>query len=262
MFYKHPTAKWANLFLFYRYYAIKLWRLAVVIPTYNESGNLPVLIESLERTLESIGMESSVIIVDDGSPDGTGEIAEELAEKYGGIVVLHRNGKMGLGSAYKDGFAYALDRFNADVIVQMDADNSHDPKYIRDMVKALREGKDVAVGSRRIEHGATVGWGYGRKSISSTANVVARIMCGLGVKDVTSGYRVFRSHCLRQINMNEIRSDGYAFQVEMLYRLQQSKFQICEVPITFVDRREGKSKLNSTEMLKFLSTCARIMFNK
>ena len=238
-----------------------MWRLAVVIPTYNENENLPVLIESLEHTLESTGMESSVIIVDDGSSDGTGEIAEELAEKYGNMV-LHRDGKMGLGSAYKDGFTYALDRFNADVIVQMDADSSHDPKYIHDMVKALREGKDVAVGSRRIEHGAIVGWGYGRKSISSTANVIAKIMCGLGVKDVTSGYRAFRSHCLRQINVNEIRSDGYAFQVEMLYRLQQSKFQICEVPITFVDRREGKSKLNSTEMLKFLGTCARIMFAK
>ncbi|MEE8132662.1 MAG: polyprenol monophosphomannose synthase [Nitrososphaerales archaeon] len=233
-----------------------------MIPTYNEIKNLPILMESLELTLKDINMKSLVIIVDDVSPDGTGEIAEELAVKHGNIVVLHRSGKMGLGSAYKDGFVYALDRFHADIIVQMDADNSHNPKYIHDMVKILREGKDVVVGSRRIEHGITVGWGYYRKSISSTANTVARMMCGLGIKDVTSGFRAFTSRCLRRINMDEIKSDGYAFQVEMLYRLEDSGFKICEIPITFVNRREGKSKLKSNEMFEFLGACTRIMFNR
>jgi dolichol-phosphate mannosyltransferase len=233
-----------------------------VIPTYNEKKNLPTLIELLEQTLKNIGMQSLVIIVDDSSPDGTGEIAEELGVRYGNIVVLHRNRKMGLGSAYKDGLVYALDRFNADIIVQMDADNSHDPKYIHDMVKMLQEGNDVVVGSRRVDNSSVVGWGYYRKSISYTANAVARVTCGFGIKDVTSGYRAFTSRCLRRINMDEIQSDGYAFQVEMLYRLARSGFGICEIPITFVDRKEGRSKLNSNEMLQFLSVCTRIMFSR
>lgn len=237
-------------------------KIAIVIPTYNESKNLPMLIESLEQALLNIDMQSLVIIVDDDSPDGTGEIAEDLAAKHGNIVVLHRNGKMGLGSAYKDGFVYALEKFNTDIIVQMDADNSHDPKYIHDMVKKLLEGNDVIVGSRRVSNGAIVGWGYYRKSVSSTANKVARIMCGINVKDVTSGYRAFVSRCLRQINMDEIKSDGYAFQVEMLYRFKKSGFDICEIPITFVDRKEGKSKLNSSEIFGFIGTCTRIMFNR
>ena len=244
------------------YYCDQMHRIAVVVPTYNERESLPMLIELLERTLKDIDKESLVIIVDDGSPDGTGEIAEELAVKHGNIVVLHRNGKMGLGSAYKDGFEYALYRFNADIIVQMDADNSHHPKYIQDMVKKIQEGNDVVVGSRRVDNGSVVGWGYYRKSVSSTANRVARMMCGLGIKDVTSGYRAFTSRCLQQINMKEIRSDGYAFQLEMLYRFKQLGFDICEVPITFVDRREGRSKLNSNEMIEFLSTCTRIMFRR
>ncbi|MEM2759533.1 MAG: polyprenol monophosphomannose synthase [Nitrososphaerales archaeon] len=239
-----------------------MWRLAVVIPTYNESENLVSLIESLEHVLKNVEMESSVVIVDDASPDGTGEIAEGLAEEYRNIVVLHRSSKMGLGSAYKDGFTYALQKLNVDIILQMDADSSHDPKYIHDMVKALSEGRDVVIGSRRVSGNAIIGWNYYRKLISSIGNSVARTMCGLSTKDVTSGYRAFRSHCLRKMNINTIKSQGYAFQVEMLCRLERLKYNICEIPITFVDRKEGKSKLNSKEMLGFLATCVRIMLER
>ena len=233
-----------------------------MIPTYNETETLPVLIESLENTLKEIDMDSLVIIVDDISPDRTGDIAEEIAKEYGNIVVLHRNGKLGIGSAYKNGFVYALDKFNADIIVQMDADNSHNPGYIRDLLRMLSEGKDVAVGSRRIYGGTIVGWGFYRKSLSSSANKVARYMCGLGIKDVTSGYRAFKSLCLRQILMDKVKSDGYAFQIEMLYRLQRDGFDICEVPIIFMDRKDGRSKLDLKEIFKFLSVCARIMVSR
>jgi len=234
----------------------------VVIPTYNERKNLPVLIESLEYTLKKIDANPLIVIIDDGSPDGTGEVADQLSKEYGNIETLHREAKMGLGSAYKDGFRYALDKFNADMIIQMDADNSHDPNYIPDMVSLIADGNDVVVGSRRIEDAAIVGWGYYRKSVSSTANAVARLMCGLGVRDVTSGYRAYKGDCLRRVNLDEIRADGYAFQIEMLYNLKKLGCKICELPIRFVDRREGKSKLSSNEIFEFLGVCARLMFSR
>lgn len=236
--------------------------LAVVIPTYNERENLPVLMESLENILDNMNMKSLVVIVDDDSPDGTGMVAEQLGKQYGNISLLHRKRKAGLGSAYKDGFKYALNRFDPSVIVQMDADNSHDPKYIPSMVRMIIEGNDAVVGSRRVGDGAVVGWGYYRKSVSSTANAVAKLMCGLDVSDATSGYRAYSGNCLRRVDMDAIRSDGYAFQVEMLCKLKQLGCRICELPITFVERREGRSKLNSNEMLGFLGVCARLMFDR
>jgi len=234
----------------------------VVIPTYNERKNLPVLIKSLEEIFDSMSMKSFVVVVDDDSPDGTGMIAEQLGKQYGNIFVLHREGKAGLGSAYKDGFKYALERFDPTVIVQMDADNSHDPKYIPSMVKMIAKGNDVVIGSRRVDDGTVVGWGYYRRSISSTANAVARLMCDLDVKDVTSGYRAYNASCLRRVDIGAIRSDGYAFQIEVLCMLKQLGCKICELPITFVDRREGRSKLNSNEIFEFLGVCTRLMFNR
>lgn len=237
-------------------------RLAIVIPTYNEHENLQILMKSLQLTFNSMNMEPHVVIVDDDSPDGTGMVAEQLGAQYGNISTLHRKGKSGLGSAYKDGFKYALDKFDPSVIVQMDADNSHDPKYIPSMAEMIAKGNDVVVGSRRVDDGTVVGWGYYRKSVSSTANAIARFMCGLDVRDATSGYRAYSANCLRCIDMDAIRSDGYAFQIEMLYRLKQLGCRICELPITFVDRREGRSKLNSNEVFEFLGVCTRLMFNR
>lgn len=234
----------------------------MVIPTYNEHENLPALIESLEDILDSMSTQSLVVIVDDDSPDGTGMIAEQLGNQYGNISVFHREGKAGLGSAYKDGFKYVLGRFDPTVIVQMDADNSHDPRYIPSMVRKIVKGNDVVVGSRRVGDGTIVGWGYYRRYVRSTANAVARFMCGLDVGDATNGYRDFSANCLRRIDMDAIRPDGYAFQIEMLYKLKQLGCRIYEIPITFVDRREGRSKLNSNEMLKFLGVCTRLMLNR
>lgn len=234
--------------------------IAIVIPTYNEHENLPVLVASLEDVFGSIDMKSSVVIVDDNSPDGTGMVAEQLGEKYGNISVLHREVKAGLGSAYKDGFKYAFGKFAPSVIVQMDADNSHDPKYIPEMVRVIAMGNDVVVGSRRIEGGTVIGWGYYRRFVSSAANAFARLMCGLDVRDTTSGYRAYNSDCLQRLDLNTIRSDGYAFQIEMLCRLKQLGCRMCEVPITFVNRKEGKSKLNVNEIFEFLGLCTGFLF--
>ncbi len=237
-------------------------RLAVIIPTYNERENLPVLVESLENILDGMNMKSLVVIVDDDSPDGTGMVAEQLGNRYGNISVLHRERKTGLGSAYKDGFKHAFSQFDPTVIIQMDADNSHDPKYIPSMERMIANGNDVVVGSRRVDDGAVVGWGYYRKSLSSTANAVARLMCGLNVRDATSGYRAYNANCLRRVDIDSIRSDGYAFQIEILCKLKQLGCRICELPIKFVDRMEGRSKLNLNEMLEFLGVCTRLMFNR
>lgn len=236
--------------------------IVVVIPTYNERRNLPRLIEALENVLASAGSGQRILIVDDDSPDGTGNLAEELGRQHGNISVLHRKTKKGIGSAYKDGFRYVLERFDPDVVVQMDADNSHDPKYIPEMVKMIEEGNHLVIGSRRVGSGSVVGWGYYRKSVSSVANMIVRMTCGLDVRDTTSGYRAYSAGCLRQIDLGSIRSDGYAFQIEMLAAVKRTGHRICEIPITFVDRREGRSKLSPGEMFEFLGACARMMFGR
>jgi dolichol-phosphate mannosyltransferase len=239
-----------------------LKRIVVVIPTYNERRNLPRLVESLEKTLSPMGGGHRVLIVDDDSPDGTGGLAEELGRSYDNISVLHRKDKAGIGSAYKAGFRHVLERFDPDIVVQMDADNSHDPKYIPEMVRMIGDGNHLVIGSRRVGTGSIVGWGYYRRSVSSTANLIVRATCGLDVKDTTSGYRAYSAECLRHVDLDSIRSDGYAFQIEMLAAIKRMEYRICEIPITFVDRREGRSKLSSGEMLEFIGACARVMFGR
>jgi glycosyltransferase involved in cell wall biosynthesis len=241
---------------------IKLQSLSVVLPTYNERENLPILIDSLEEVLGKMKFDSHIVVVDDNSPDGTGAVADEMCKKYDNIHALHRKGKMGLGSAYKAGFKYVLDTFDPDIIIQMDADNSHSPRYISEMVRMVSQGKDVVIGSRRVDDGTVTGWGYYRKSVSSTANAVARVLCGLDVKDATSGYRAYSAKSLQLIDFEQIQSDGYAFQVEMLCKMQKLGCSIAELPIEFVDRREGKSKLDSNEMLEFLGVCTRLMLER
>lgn len=188
-------------------------KLAVVIPTYNERENLPVLMESLQGVVAGMDVKPYVLIVDDGSPDGTGAVADDLAVRYGNIFVLHRSGKGGLGSAYKEGFRHVLDKFDPDVVVQMDADHSHDPKYIPSMVEMVARGNDLVVGSRRVADGGVAGWSCYRKSVSSTANMLARTMCGLDVKDATSGFRAFSRRCLKGLDMDSVGAEGYAFQI-------------------------------------------------
>jgi dolichol-phosphate mannosyltransferase len=212
-----------------------------VLPTYNERDN----IEPIVAAVLSQGPEFDVLIVDDNSPDGTGQIADRLAAEHPGRVsVLHRAGKRGLGTAYIEGFLLALER-GYQFIFEMDSDFSHEPADLLRLRQAVIDGWDVAVGSRWVGHGGTRNWSLLRTFISRGGSVYARWILGVPVDDLTSGFKCFSSHVLERLDLQSIRSNGYAFQVEMNYRCHQQGFRIAEVPIVFVDRRVGKSKMGA-----------------
>jgi len=214
-------------------------QIGVVIPTYNEADNLPKLIS----TLFALPLDLSVLVVDDGSPDGTGHIADELARANRKLAVLHRSGKLGLASAYVQGFRCFLDR-RVDVIGQMDADLSHDPSALVAMSKRL-ENCDVVLGSRYIREGSVdTQWSFWRRGLSRWGNFYANTVLGLPFRDVTTGYRLWRSEALRDMPLNRIRSNGYAFQIEMAYLAHCLKYHINEVPIHFAERQSGRSKMS------------------
>ena len=233
-------------------------KLAVVIPTYNEKDTLPSLIEELVEEVKKIAEKFFVIIMDDASPDGTGQIAEELNKKYGNITVIHREKKLGLGSAYKDGFKLALDKFAPDFIVQMDADHSHNPKEIPQMVQKI-QGYDYVVTSRHLPGSSILGWGTYRKTLHSAAGSIARICAGIKISDPTSGFRIFRRDVLNSVNFAQIKSKGFAFQIELLCLLKRMGFNGTELPTRFINRREGKSKMGMTETIQFIKTCILLL---
>lgn len=216
-------------------------RITVVIPTYNEAENLPAIAEAL-WSLPVPGL--SILIVDDGSPDGTGALAESMSRDHPGrIGVLHRSGKLGLGTAYRAGFRRALDE-GADVIVQMDADFSHSPKYIPVFLEAL-PAADAVFGSRYVVGGRLdERWGLARLALSRFGNSYARTILGLRILDVTGGFRVWKRSTLASMPLDRIRSNGYVFQVEMAYVASRLGFRIVESPIYFEDRRLGRSKMS------------------
>ena len=216
-------------------------KITVVIPTYNEAENLPKLVDALfALPLPDL----SLLVVDDNSPDGTGDLAEKLATETGGRVhVLHRPGKMGLGSAYIQGFNRAL-VLGAEAICQMDADFSHPPEKILELVKAL-EHTDVAIGSRYVRGGKLdERWPAWRKGLSAFGNLYARTILGLPLRDVTGGFRLWRSTVLRRLPLERVKSNGYVFQVEMAYLVHLLGFKTTEIPIYFADRRWGQSKMS------------------
>jgi dolichol-phosphate mannosyltransferase len=223
------------------------WRSAgvvVVLPTYQEAANLPVILAALfELPLPRL----RVLVVDDNSPDGTGQIAEQLADHYGRhrLGVVHRQDKEGLGRAYMDGMSRAI-RAGADIVVQMDSDLSHGPEYLSGMLGALLAADaDVVIGSRYIV-GASVGteWPWYRKMLSAFANSYVRFFLRLGIRDVTAGYKMWRSSALEAIGLGNVQSNGYSFQVEMNYRALLRGLKIVELPIHFSDRTEGESKMS------------------
>ncbi len=223
------------------------WRSAVVtvvLPTYNEAANLPVIVAEL-LSLPLTGLR--VLVADDNSPDGTGTVADELAEKYGAdkITVVHRPGKQGLGRAYVDGMTRAV-AAGADFVVQMDSDLSHSPEYLPQMLGTLLATQaDVVIGSRYV-CGASLAseWAWHRKALSGFANLYVRALLRLGVRDVTAGFKMWRASALDTIDVASVRSNGYSFQVEMNYRSVQHGLKIVELPIHFADRREGESKMS------------------
>lgn len=211
----------------------------LVLPTYNEAENIEAIVAA---ALENLPPASHVLVVDDGSPDGTGEIADRIAASEPSVSVLHRPGKQGLGPAYVAGFAQAL-AAGAQLIAQMDADFSHDPADLPRLVAAL-EHADVAIGSRYVDGGDVAEWGPARRLISRGGSAYARLVLGVGIRDLTAGFKVFRRPVLEAIELETIPSLGYAFQVETTYRAIKAGFRVVEVPIVFRDRRVGDSKMS------------------
>ena len=211
----------------------------VVLPTYNEAGNIEKLVAAVRERLPT---EHRLLIVDDNSPDGTGEIADGLAEADDSIAVLHRERKEGLGPAYLAGFRVALDG-GAQRIIEMDADFSHDPAYLPGLIEAT-ERADLAIGSRYVPGGGITDWGPMRRFISRGGSAYARAALGLPIKDLTGGFKCFRRIVLETIDLDTIEARGYAFQVETTYRALKAGFRVVEVPIVFKDRTDGTSKMS------------------
>jgi dolichol-phosphate mannosyltransferase len=214
-------------------------RVWVILPTYNEAENIEPLVEAMRGRLPD---SHRVLIVDDNSPDGTGEIADRIAAEHGDVSVLHRTVKDGLGPAYIAGFREAL-AGGAELVIEMDADFSHDPSYLPQLLRAAGEA-DLVIGSRYVPGGGVTDWGPVRRFISRGGSAYARIVLGIGVRDLTGGFKCLRRRVLEGIDLDSIASLGYAFQVEVTYRAIQNGFQVVEIPIVFRDRREGNSKMS------------------
>lgn len=227
-------------------------RAVVVIPTYNEAENIKLLVDAIHEAYPGL----DVVVVDDGSPDGTGDIARGLE----GVHVIQRSGKLGLGTAYVEGFTYALAQ-GYDRIGGMDADFSHDPKVLPALF-GLLDQYGVGIGARYVPGGGTKNWGLHRKILSGSANLLARLLLQFPAHDVTSGYRSYRREALEAIDLKSLKSDGYAFLVEILYRAARKGFTIGEVPIMFADRERGDSKMSKSEILGGIKNLFRLRFGK
>ncbi len=229
---------------------------AVIVPTYNEAENVAPLIEHL------LGLEPElhVIVVDDNSPDGTGDVADAWAERSPRVYVIHRQAKLGLGTAYAAGFHKALD-MGCDLVLTMDADFSHNPRYIPALID-LAGNNHLVIGSRYVPGGGVRLWGWHRRLLSRGANLIARILLRLHAHDCTAGFRCYRAEVLQQIDPHSIRSDGYSYLIEMLWRVQNAGFRVAETPIVFTDRRKGTSKISQTEILKAGWTVLQLLFRR
>jgi dolichol-phosphate mannosyltransferase len=217
----------------------------VVVPTYNEIGNIHVIYEKIFKAVKNLNL----LIVDDNSPDGTGVAADKLAKKDKRVSVIHREGKQGLGSAYIHGMKYAVDK-GYELVVAMDADLSHDPANLPKMI-SLTDQYDLVIGSRYVKDGGMVNWGVGRFFISRLANSACRFVLGIKQEDCSGGYKCYQTKLLKKIGMDNFFSFGYSFQVEILYRALYQKARVIEVPIIFVNRHEGESKLSMSELVQF-----------
>jgi len=220
----------------------------VIVPTYNERESLPKTLRRLRAAVPA----AHVLVVDDGSPDGTGEIAENLAREMGAMDVLHRAGKSGLGSAYVAGFGWALER-GFTVAVEMDADGSHRPEQLPDVLEALEaRGADLAIGSRWVRGGRVENWPKHREVLSRGANTYTRLALGMSVRDATAGFRAYRCDLLGKLDLATVASQGYCFQVDLTWRSVRAGAVVVEVPICFVERTEGHSKMSRAIILEAL----------
>src|SRR6516165_3606794 len=220
----------------------------VVIPTYNEAENIERMLQRVDECLP----EAGVLVVDDGSPDGTADLVEAAAGRYRDVHLLRRHEKSGLGSAYRAGFAWGLER-GYDACIEMDCDFSHDPAALPGLVAPIGEGYEVVIGSRYVEGGSIPNWAWHRELLSRGGNLYAAAVLGLGVRDSTAGFRCYSASILRRLGLERIRAEGYGFQIEMTYRSKQCGAAITEVPISFVYRTAGESKMSSFIVVEALA---------
>ena len=214
----------------------------VIIPTYNERPNLEPLVRAVRDVLDAHAPDHGILVVDDSSPDGTGELADRLAREDPQVEVLHQSAKRGLGPAYLAGFRRAL-AAGAALVIEMDADFSHDPAHLPGLIGAA-DGADLVLGSRYVPGGGVRNWGVVRRAISRGGSWYARTILGVGVRDLTGGFKCFRRELLEALDLGAVRSRGYAFQIELTYRALEQGFRVREVPIVFCERRRGQSKMS------------------
>jgi dolichol-phosphate mannosyltransferase len=226
-------------------------RVVVCLPTYNERDNLEPMVRALDDIVRRHELDARVLVIDDSSPDGTGELADRLTGEFRFLSVLHRPKKDGLGPAYLAGFVWAL-ATDADRIVEMDCDFSHDPEDLPRLLAAT-ETADLALGSRYVEGGGTRNWGLGRRAVSRFGSLYARILLGVGIRDLTGGFKCFRRSVLEAIGLERISTKGYAFQIETTYRALKVGCRVVEVPIVFSEREAGKSKMSRAIVLEAMA---------
>jgi len=231
-------------------------RALVCLPTYDERENLPPMVEAILAAVPQV----DILVVDDNSPDGTGEVADGIAAREPRVHVLHRRGKEGLGKAYLAAFAWALER-DYGLVLEMDCDFSHDPRYLPAML-ARGEQADLVLGSRYVKGGGTVNWGLSRKLISRGGSLYARAILGLPVKDLTGGFKCFRREVLEAIDLPSVQCTGYAFQIELTFRAFRKGFRVAEIPIVFADRRVGHSKMSRRIVLEAVRKVWSIRFSR
>lgn len=232
----------------------------LVIPTYNEAENIEGVVRACDAELErTVPGEHRILVVDDSSPDGTGEIAESLSDELESVEVLHRAAKTGLGHAYLAGFGRALES-GAEMVMEMDADFSHDPGYLGSLISAAHDA-DLVLGSRYVPGGGVADWGVVRRAVSRGGCWYARLILGVGVRDLTGGFKCFHREVLEAIDLESVRAEGYVFQIEMTYRALLAGFRVVEVPIVFRDRTDGTSKMSARIALEAIWAVPRLRRN-
>ena len=234
--------------------------ISIIIPTYNEAENIRELISEISKVCKENMLPNNIVIVDDNSPDNTSKIVKEIMLENKNVRLIEREGKLGLGTAYIKGINYSLNNLHSDLIMTMDADFSHSPKYIPGFVDKIKEGYDVVLGSRYIPGGGIGSWGIHRTIISKGANYLARTLLRLDTKDNTTGYRIYKKQVLERIDLNSIKSNGYSFLMEMVFWCQYHNFKIAETPIFFDIRRHGASKISKKEIIKAIRTLLELKF--
>ena len=230
----------------------------IVVPTYNECEN----INRIVPMILDLPVDVNVIVVDDNSPDGTGDLADQLADQYPGRVrVIHRSGKLGLGTAYLAGYREAF-TLKPDFIMTMDADFSHHPRFIPSMIEKADTGYDLIIGSRYVPGGDTPDFPWYRRLLSWGANTFAHVLLGLRARDATAGFRCYRREVLETLSIDSIKSSGYSFLIEMLFLVENAGYRVGEVPIIFEDRKRGQSKISQQEIVRALNTVFRLFFHR